>query len=124
MRLSSNVRWLGYCSFPQGGDWEKAWAVFLAMKQASQLGRQGPDRSRRCASCSADAAGDSAARSAHGRLPALPCRCKERRPELTSALLHVLTYLPTYLMQAGLRPSPVSYNALISACERAGQVDR
>lgn len=42
----------------QGGDWEKAWAVFLAMKQA------------------------------------------------------------------GLRPSPISYNALISACERAGQVDR
>ena len=28
------------------------------------------------------------------------------------------------LLQAGLRPSPVSYNALISACERAGQVDR
>jgi pentatricopeptide repeat protein len=42
----------------QGGDWEKAWAVFLAMKQA------------------------------------------------------------------GLRPSTISYNALISACERCGQTDR
>ena len=45
-------------SLLQGGDWEKAWAVFLSMRQA------------------------------------------------------------------GLRPSTISYNALISACERCGQPDR